>query len=225
MKSNQKYIYIVLSQTVSVVGKVLRKVMRNDYAHISVSFNQSLSPMYSFSRIDVENPFVGGPAQEELRDYFLGKSNAEIKMKVFCIPVTQEQIDEIGQLISKVFTDDEEYYYNILEPLNNFKAKPITCYKTFVCSTFVAEILSLTDIGKIQTKKSFISPQAIGEKINQYKIYDGEILDYEFFSANSIEKIKRNKIKVASIPIRTTSFYSKVLVRDMKSRINHHKEH
>ncbi|MGL5972511.1 MAG: hypothetical protein ACRCZK_02155 [Oscillospiraceae bacterium] len=217
----QKYIYIVLSQTVSIVGKTLRKLMKDEYTHASLSFDEQLNKMYSFSRIELEYPFMGAPANENLNKYFLGKENKQIKMKVLKIPVEDNQYKKIKKFVSKIFKDKEGYKYNCLEPLKIITNKPIECYKTYVCSSFVFDALKAGNLVDSSYKKSngVVTPEYLGELFNNYLFYESEINKYKYFKASN-NKIKRKKIKVIISPAKTMAFYTYTIYRHFKHTFN-----
>lgn len=214
-----KSIYIVLSQTASIVGKAIRKITKDEYTHISLAFNSKLDTMYSFSREKIEYPLVGIASTETLNKYFLGKEKEQLKMKVYKVNVTAKQYDDIKKFVDNIFADEEGYMYNFLEPLQFFTGVKLNCYKTYVCSTFVFDALKAG--GVVSEKESVntsISPQVLGNILDEYLYYDGFINKYKFFK-ESIIKVKRKKIKVIISPMKTTAFYSYVLYRHFKKNL------
>ena len=64
----KKKIYIVISQTGSIVSKFIRIVTRDRYNHVSVTLDKELNTMYSFGRIYTYNPFIGGFVKESVNN-------------------------------------------------------------------------------------------------------------------------------------------------------------
>jgi len=54
-----KKIYIVISQTGTILSKIIKLVTKKEYNHASLSMEGSLEKMYSFGRKDPYNPFIG----------------------------------------------------------------------------------------------------------------------------------------------------------------------
>lgn len=214
----QDYIYIVLSQTTSVVAKSLKKVLKNEYTHMSLSFHKDLSKMYTFARVVRENPFMGGPTTEKLQDYFFGKKNTTLKMKVYRIPITSEQKQKAIQFIKTVFTDTEGYRYNFLQPLEVLFKKPVPIYKTYVCSAFVYQVLKEGEIFHSDELQYFVTPERLGEALRDHLFYSGPIYSYPYFDKR-IAEFKRRKLVLLSIPFVTVGFYSVVLYRDILYRL------
>lgn len=215
----QEYIYIVLSQTTSVVARSLKKVLKNEYTHMSMGFTKELNRMYTFARIVRENPFMGGPNTETLSDYFFGKENNWIKMKVFRIPIAKQQKHKAVLFIKKVFKDQEGYRYNFLQPLEVLLKKPVPIHKTYVCSSFVYDTLKSAGIFEDKTLDYFITPEKLGAALKDYLYYSGPIIDYPHFN-RIIPPFKRRKLRMLEIPFVTVGYYSKVLYRDLVHRFN-----
>ena len=61
----KKYVYVVISRT-PTTGKMIRRVLKGKYNHASISLDESLSEMYSFCRLSISNPLVGGIIKESV---------------------------------------------------------------------------------------------------------------------------------------------------------------
>lgn len=53
-----KKIYIILTQTGSVVSQMVKLYTRKKYGHVSISLDRELKNMYSFGRLKATNPFM-----------------------------------------------------------------------------------------------------------------------------------------------------------------------
>lgn len=63
-KETTKQLYIVLSQTGTVLSRILKFTTGAEYNHSSISLSEDLSKMYSFGRKNPYNPFWGGFVKE-----------------------------------------------------------------------------------------------------------------------------------------------------------------
>ena len=59
-----KSMYLVVSQSGSIVSKIIKLVTRAPYNHVAISLNRELKPMYSFARVKPWNPVIGGYVAE-----------------------------------------------------------------------------------------------------------------------------------------------------------------
>ena len=55
-----KHLYVILSQTGTVLNRVITAVTKERLGHASLSFQDDLHIMYSFGRRRPNNPFLGG---------------------------------------------------------------------------------------------------------------------------------------------------------------------
>ena len=59
-------VYILLTDTGSLLTKLIKLYTKKPYNHASISFDFELSEVYSFGRKKVENPFHGGFVKEKI---------------------------------------------------------------------------------------------------------------------------------------------------------------
>ena len=61
-----KKIYIVMTQTGTLLSRVIKIYSGCKYAHVSLSLDKNLDEMYSFGRLNPYNPFWGGFIHERV---------------------------------------------------------------------------------------------------------------------------------------------------------------
>ena len=61
-----KNVYILLTDTGSVLTTMIKHVTTNPYNHVSISFDEDLETLYSFGRKHPNNPFLGGFVKESI---------------------------------------------------------------------------------------------------------------------------------------------------------------
>ena len=64
---NHKEIYLVFTRTGTWLSRMICIIFRMKYPHVSISFDDSLTRMYSFGRRSPDNPFSGGLVEENLQ--------------------------------------------------------------------------------------------------------------------------------------------------------------
>ena len=89
-----KNVYVILSATPTLVGKVIRKFTKSSFNHSSISLTENWDEMYSFARYRAPNPLVGGFVKEFPQRLSLGK-NRTVFIKVYKIPINENQFDKI----------------------------------------------------------------------------------------------------------------------------------
>ena len=61
-----KDIYILLTDTGSVLTRVIKRFTNNPYNHVSIAFEEDLNKLYSFGRLQPNNPFFAGFVEESV---------------------------------------------------------------------------------------------------------------------------------------------------------------
>ena len=62
--AESQQIYIVLSQTGTILSRILHLITKKEYNHSSISMNRELTQMYSFGRRNPYNPISAGFVRE-----------------------------------------------------------------------------------------------------------------------------------------------------------------
>lgn len=140
-----KKIYLVLSQTGSVLSKTIKVITNKEYNHISLSLDDKLDRMYSFGRKYPNNPFIGVFVIESINKGTFLKFK-DTKCKVIEISITDSQYEELCCNIYSMIIDKDKYKYNLLGLC--LAAFHIYAHfdNKFYCSEFVRYILNLSDI-------------------------------------------------------------------------------
>lgn len=60
MSNQNRQLYIVISQTGTLLSRILKQITGAEYNHASISLSRDLERMYSFGRRHPYNPFLGG---------------------------------------------------------------------------------------------------------------------------------------------------------------------
>jgi hypothetical protein len=214
-----KYIYVVISRTPTYMGKMIRRIIKGKYNHASISINENLSQMYSFCRLSVSNPLVGGIIRESAFTLTIG-SKEEVPINVYRIGVTLEQYKLISKFIYNTYNDKEVYYYNFIQAIGLISKKKHAIYKTYICSEFVMEALKKGGINLTSVESYKITPTDISGIMNRFIYYTGNLNDYPLR-----QKIRTKEDEVFLCKtgffyetIRTFKHFWKVLNRDRNSK-------
>lgn len=173
----EKYIYVVLSAPHTVPGKVIRKITKNSYSHVSISLDKNLNEMYSFARFHYQNPLVGGFVHENADNLSL-KKTADTFIKIFEIPVTSKQYKSICNLITYFQENEKKYMYNLLDLILYPTGIRCKIKDAYICSEFVAYLLreSKIEVDKIDSTR--IIPSQLITILQEYEYYDGNLQNY-----------------------------------------------
>lgn len=140
MSAEEKKIYIVVTQTGTVLSRILKQITGAKYNHSSISPYADLHLMYSFGRKNAYNPFFGGFVTESVR-FGTFKRFYKTQAQVVEISVSAEQYAAICSTLEEMVQERKKYHYNYwglyLAALRISHSKP-DCY---YCSEFVKEML------------------------------------------------------------------------------------
>lgn len=173
-----KNIYVVLSSTPTKMGKLIRVVTRSFYNHSSISLTENLNEMYSFARYRASNPLVGGFVKEFPERFTLGKQQ-DVSIKVFSIPVTEEQYETIKLFIYKIKNDSEENIYNSLAAIGVLFGCRFDTHKAYTCSEFVVRTLVEGNVLWDSCISKNVIPDEIHMFLEKYASYSGCLNAYK----------------------------------------------
>lgn len=170
-----KSIYLVLSQTGTVLSRTIKLISGKNYNHVSISLNEDLSYMYSFGRKNAYNPFIGSFVVEGINiGTFLRFSNT--KCRVIRINVSDLQYEALCSNIYDMIENRNRYKYNFLGLcLAAFNIH--VCFNNkLYCSEFVKYIMEKSDID-VSMLPDIIHPTDF-MRIDNDILYEGLLRDY-----------------------------------------------
>ena len=127
-KQKNRTVYIVISQTGSIVSKILKKITGAKYNHASIALDAGLIPMYSFARKYTYSPFWGA---------FIKGTQAQ----VIALSVTEAQHQAIGERLTQMYEQREKYHYNYFGLFLAYFQKRYHPKHCYYCSEFVRSVL------------------------------------------------------------------------------------
>ena len=144
---NDKYIYIVVSNTGSPASKIISKFTQKKYNHVSLSLDSELKTILSYN--GGEKILPPGLNKEEI-EFFNQKDDASIL--VYRLAIEKEQKLKIINTIKKI--NEQGSAYNILGLVFQTSLKPNIMF----CSQFVYKMLECADINYFEKKPEAVRP-------------------------------------------------------------------
>lgn len=135
-----KSIYIVLSQTRSVIARIIRMATGDAYTHASIGFEEDPDVMYSFGRIFPHNPLWGGFVRESA-SFGTMKRFRDAEVAAICIRVEEEEYDRIRAYVLSMYSRRRQYGYNYIGLLAAKFGISYRWENHYYCSEFVKELL------------------------------------------------------------------------------------
>lgn len=165
-----KNVYVILVKSLTRIGTFTRY----PYSHASLSLDDDLEQFYSFSRYYYNSPIISG-FTSEYRSHLAAKQNKVTECKIFKIPVTDEEYKIIKERIQKMIKD-QELMYNYFSLLTMIFRRSVSVYKSYTCTSFVAETISLIDKIKLPKPASRFVPKDFEKLLNdKYAFFEGKL--------------------------------------------------
>ncbi len=178
-ESAENKIYIVISQTGTILSRLLKLITKAEYNHVSIGLTKDLQYMYSFGRKNPYNPFWGGFVLES-KNFGTFKRFSNTKIQVISVGINPQRYQELNNRLKYMLLNNNEFRYNYLGLYLaifkiNFKRK-----NRFYCSEFIKEILLEYDIDGKESIENIDIPKPIDFlKIpNTDTVYIGKLKDY-----------------------------------------------
>lgn len=144
------YIYIVLIRALTKLGKFSRLISKYEYTHIAVSLSEELNDFITFSRKKHNTPFDAG-FMHELKEHYVFGNNDKVKIKVFKIPVSNDNLSKIKEYIKSI-EEDTSYIFNLYSMITMPIIHGFKIYKAHNCMSFTSKIIELTNQVKLNKK-------------------------------------------------------------------------
>ncbi len=175
MKSDDKYLYIVFSAAPTRIGSIIRFVTGNKYSHVSISFDEDLKRMYSFTRYHANTPFIAGFSEESPLRYS-GSEEGTI-VKVCKIPLSEEKYDGIMSYLNTLKLNSDAYMYNYISALLFLTGFKIRIPQAYTCLEFAVHILSRFELFDLIDDRSFYDIADLEAMLRDYFAFEGDIME------------------------------------------------
>lgn len=168
-------IYIVLTQSYTILARLIKLVTKDKYSHISISFDKSCKNMYSIGRKYTYCPFIGEYKIESIYEGVFNL-NSKSEILIYELEITNEQYDNIKKLLNEYGKSCKGYnFIGLLFALFN---KRINRQK-YYCSEFIYKILSDDSVNLFEKTNDIVKPIDFEKIKGLKKIYEGTIKNYK----------------------------------------------
>ena len=167
--SEVKDIYILLTDTGTVLTKIIRTFTKDPLNHASIAFDCDLTEVYSFGRVNPNNPFIAGFVQEDVRGEFFKNSKCEL----YRLSVCPEVYHNIRSQIQYFKHNAELYRYNLIGMLGVVFNIEWERRNAFFCSQFVATVFKRSGMSLLDKSPLLMTPGDLRETPNIELVYRG----------------------------------------------------
>lgn len=175
---NEKKIYILFTDTGTLLSKAIRLYTGTSLNHSSIAFDKDLSTIYSFGRKDPRNPLIGGFVKESLYGSLIRQGQSRTQCAIYCCTVTKEQHNLILEEIQRVEKQQSLYKYNFLGLFGVALNVGIKREKAYFCTQFVATVFRNAGIELVSKPACLTTPIDLENSSVLEKIYEGDLRDY-----------------------------------------------
>lgn len=169
-----KKVYLLFTDTGTILTKTIKLYTRTPYNHASISFDEALIELYSFGRKNPRNPFIGGFVKENINEGLFKHANCAI----YCLAVKEADYYKMKRYINKIESQKENYRYNLIGLFAIILNIQLKRENAFFCSEFVASVLMQSDDIDLIMPISFITPTDLQALDNINLVYRGRLKDY-----------------------------------------------
>ncbi len=172
----QKKIYIVLTQTGTVLSNVIKRITGAKFNHSSISLTSTLVPMYAFGRRNPYNPFWAGFIKEAPGEGIF-KRLPKTESKVISMEVSEDVYNELEILLEEMYDKRMKYKYNFIGLC--FAAFGIVLRRKdhLYCSEFIRDLFRQYKIEGYDLLDEIIQPVHF-LRMPHEAVYCGKINDY-----------------------------------------------
>lgn len=176
-------VYIVLYAQNSIVSKSIRRVTKAPYSHASISFDTSMTNIFSFGRLKIETAVDHFETKNgAIRESFVSKLGMRKFPKyslyeIYVIFVTEEDIINMKKRIHEIYDDPEKYRFSFIGLAKYLLGIPSKPSKKMFCSQFVASLLSTGGVA-LDRSPSLYSPYEIKDIKNVIFVENGILCEY-----------------------------------------------
>lgn len=182
-------VYIVLTNSNSLMSKTIGKFTGSIYNHASISFDLNLDRMFSFGFS--EKDMTPGFAIEDIDTTFMNNklrfNRSTMGCQVYAVAVTEKQSTKMRFKINEYLSLKHKMKYNFTGLFGYLLNKPMTRDNKMVCSEFVDSLLKFSDIDLTKKNSALVRPVDFANvDIDSVKlIYEGYLSDYK---SNSVQR-------------------------------------
>lgn len=172
-----KSVYILLTKTKTLFARCIHVITGDEFTHSSIALDLDLNRLYSFGRRYYYMPLLAGLVRENIHTGVFGR-NKYAPCAVLELDVTDEIYDRIEKRMNDMLDNYDCWHYNILGLATCPLGIPYRRSRHFLCSQFVADVLSEAGALDMPCDISLMRPVDFLQLEQLQPIYRGKLGDY-----------------------------------------------
>lgn len=170
----KKKIYIILTNTGTLLSKAIALYTRKDLNHASIAFDDQLHEVYSFGRKQQHNPFIGGFVRENVAEGIFRDADC----MVFSCEVSEEEYHKMRRKIRQIERRKELYKYNFIGLFAVALKIGYQRDRAFFCSQFVATVVNEGGVRMFAIQPNMVQPHHFMKVPFLIQEYEGDLQTY-----------------------------------------------
>ena len=138
-------VFVILTHSHSAVSKLVQATTGDEYTHASISFDSSLTHMYTFGRTSDSSVLKGSFKIEDVSSAYYQNHTPPIPYSLFCIPVTEAQKKKMEKKVNYFAKNKNKFHFDFFGLFVNAMGIPNNPKNRYFCSRFVSVILNAGD--------------------------------------------------------------------------------
>lgn len=171
-------LYILLSDTQSFISKGIKLYTKKPYSHVSLALDSNLDEIYSFGRLKIHNPLIGGFVKEDIENGTY-RIYPNTKCVLYSINVSEVQYNNVTKEIEKFKEEWDKYRYNYFGVFGVMLNIPINREYRYFCSQFVAKVLCSSGIEITDKDVGLVLPDDFKNNKELNIEYEGDLHQYQ----------------------------------------------
>lgn len=178
-----KQIFIVITQTGTMLSRILKRITGAEYNHASLSLSQDLTRMYSFGRRHPYNPFWGGFVIESPHAGTFRRFSDTTAI-ILAVEITEERYAALEATLETMWARREQFSYNLGGLLLAYFHILWKRSNRYYCSEFVEAMLLHAEVrGAGELRARVVQPIHF-LKLPHTRLYTGRLRDYPHCTAS-----------------------------------------
>lgn len=174
----KKNIYIVLSQTGTIVSRLIKLFTHDSFNHVSISFEDDINSLYSFGRTQTYN-FVSGGFVKESPNYGTFKRFKRTRIALLSFEVESDVYYKMKEHIERMYEHKELYKYNYRGLFMAAIHKKYSRFNHYYCSEFISELLRAFGVVKADCLGEVVRPMEFYSLPNARLLFKGRMTAFK----------------------------------------------
>lgn len=149
-------LYLMISQTGTGIGRMIRAVSRYPYNHVALSLDPDMKHWVSFARYAEDIPLYGGFITEPVERYLAVSQGVQVR--IFRLEIGESQAQRLEALFAQAGNRDFRLIYNTYDAIVSVLGWKLPIPNAYTCLSFACAVLGLK-CRSIRELDRFLAPR------------------------------------------------------------------